>query len=229
MGGVSWYEAAAYAEFAGKALPTISHWYRAADPNTSLYVLPLSNFSRVGPAPVGKYQGISVQGAYDLAGNVREWCWNEAGHGLRYIMGGAWDGPAYQFTDPDARSPWDRGQGNGFRCVKYTAPVPAEAFALKERGFRDFSKETPVSDAIFALFRSAYAYDKTDPHGTTDQVDLEFPVVAPGEGFVYGSAARKENNRLPLSSQGSQATLSDRGVLPVGCCARLHLKRAPGG
>ena len=28
--GVSWYEAAAYAEFAGKSLPTIYHWYRAA-------------------------------------------------------------------------------------------------------------------------------------------------------------------------------------------------------
>ena len=28
--GVSWYEAAAYAEFAGKSLPTVYHWYRAA-------------------------------------------------------------------------------------------------------------------------------------------------------------------------------------------------------
>ena len=28
--GVSWYEAAAFAEFAGKSLPTIYHWYTAA-------------------------------------------------------------------------------------------------------------------------------------------------------------------------------------------------------
>ena len=27
VGGVSWYEAAAYAAFAGKSLPTIHHWY----------------------------------------------------------------------------------------------------------------------------------------------------------------------------------------------------------
>ena len=26
VGGVSWYEAAAYAEFKGKSLPTIYHW-----------------------------------------------------------------------------------------------------------------------------------------------------------------------------------------------------------
>ena len=31
VSGVSWYEAAAYAEFAGKSLPTIFHWYKAAD------------------------------------------------------------------------------------------------------------------------------------------------------------------------------------------------------
>ena len=30
VGGVSWYEAAAYAAFAGRSLPTMHHWYRAA-------------------------------------------------------------------------------------------------------------------------------------------------------------------------------------------------------
>ncbi|HVI23919.1 MAG TPA: protein kinase, partial [Myxococcales bacterium] len=30
VGGVSWYEAAAYAAFAGKSLPTVYHWHRAA-------------------------------------------------------------------------------------------------------------------------------------------------------------------------------------------------------
>jgi formylglycine-generating enzyme required for sulfatase activity len=30
VGGISWFEAAAYAEYAGKSLPTIYHWYRAA-------------------------------------------------------------------------------------------------------------------------------------------------------------------------------------------------------
>jgi predicted Ser/Thr protein kinase len=32
VGGISWFEATAYANFSGKRLPTIYHWYRAANP-----------------------------------------------------------------------------------------------------------------------------------------------------------------------------------------------------
>ena len=40
VGGVSWYEASAYAEFAGKSLPTIFHWARAANIGAARYVVP---------------------------------------------------------------------------------------------------------------------------------------------------------------------------------------------
>ena len=60
--GVSWYEAAAYAEFAGKSLPTLYHWYMAAEPNAGLYIIPLSNFGTAGPAPVGKFRGTTSAG-----------------------------------------------------------------------------------------------------------------------------------------------------------------------
>ena len=53
--GVSWYEAAAYAEFAGKALPTIYHWALSAGTYTSDSVVPASNFQGKGPARVGAY------------------------------------------------------------------------------------------------------------------------------------------------------------------------------
>ena len=52
--GVSWYEAAAYARWAGKSLPTIYHWSRAADQRLSGNVVPASNFSGKGPLPVGR-------------------------------------------------------------------------------------------------------------------------------------------------------------------------------
>ena len=29
-------------------------------------------------------------GAYDMAGNVKEWCANQTTYGKRYNMGGAW-------------------------------------------------------------------------------------------------------------------------------------------
>ena len=75
VGGVSWYEAAAYAEFAGKELPTIYHWSRAGitGGRYSGTILLHSNFSQKSPASVGDYQGMGSYGTYDMAGNVREW------------------------------------------------------------------------------------------------------------------------------------------------------------
>jgi serine/threonine protein kinase len=117
--GVSWFEAAAYAEFAGKMLPTVYHWVIAASLPNSASIIPASNFGGLGPAPAGKYRGMSSFGAYDMAGNVKEWCWNEANSGKRYVMGGAWDEPTYMFNDADARSPFERTANLGFRTAKY--------------------------------------------------------------------------------------------------------------
>jgi formylglycine-generating enzyme required for sulfatase activity len=39
-----------------------------------------------------------------MAGNVKEWVWNESGHG-RYLLGGAWNDHPYMYiNDTDARS-----------------------------------------------------------------------------------------------------------------------------
>ena len=100
---MSWYEAVAFAEFSEKSLPTIYHWTRAAGLGLAAYVTPLSNFGGEGPAAVGSTLGVSRRGAYDMAGNVREWCWNELEAGqTRYILGGAWNDPDYMFYLPQA-------------------------------------------------------------------------------------------------------------------------------
>ena len=62
VSGVSWYEAEAYAEFIGKSLPTVFHWFRAADMGIYSDILPASNFSRKGPAKVGTYPGMGPFG-----------------------------------------------------------------------------------------------------------------------------------------------------------------------
>jgi len=116
--GLSWYEAAAYAEFVGKSLPTVYHWTKPAAPWNAAYLVPASNFSGHGAAPVRSFRGLGPSGTYDMAGNAREWCSNAKGTD-RYLMGGSWKDPAYIFTDGDAASPFDRSPKNGIRLVKY--------------------------------------------------------------------------------------------------------------
>ena len=160
--GISWYEAAAFAEFSGKSLPTIYHWNRAAGPMSAAYIVPASNFGGAGILPVGSKADMSPWGNYDMAGNVKEWVWNEADAGKRYVLGGAWDEPNYMFVDPDAQSAFLRAANLGFRCVKYIEPesVPAAALVAMPSPRRNLTKEKPVSDQIFQAYRSLYSYDK---------------------------------------------------------------------
>jgi len=172
VSGVSWYEAVAYAEFAGKSIPSMAHWYLAADPSNSPTVTRLSNMEGTGPAPVGEFQGIGELGAFDLAGNVKEWTWNATGIGdQRYILGASWASAVYQYTAPDAQSAFDRSPANGFRCVKYIDPVNEEVFAPKVRAFRDFSRERPVPDGVFRGFQALYAYDRSDLQASVETTD----------------------------------------------------------
>jgi formylglycine-generating enzyme required for sulfatase activity len=161
VSGVSWYEAAAWAEFAGKSLPTLHHWYRAADLGAFSDLLRYSNFGGKGPGEVGKRPSLSSFGTYDMAGNVREWSWNAAG-GRRYTLGGAWSDPTYLYTGPDALDPMDRSGILGVRCAVYPTPPPEAAFGPLNRVLVDYSKEKPVGDDVFAVYRRYFDYDRGD-------------------------------------------------------------------
>ncbi|HUE88608.1 MAG TPA: protein kinase [Vicinamibacterales bacterium] len=174
VGGVSWYEAAAYAEFAGKSLPTIYHWLEAASVRLAAYITPLSNVDGTGPAAVGSSPGVSSIGASDMSGNVKEWCWNETAPGVaRYILGGSWSDPHYMFFQVAARSPFDRSETNGFRLVEYAEDrPPTEALTRPiEPPARDVSQQKPVSDEVFQVYRDLYSYDRHALDQMVESVD----------------------------------------------------------
>jgi hypothetical protein len=173
VNGVSWYEAAAYAAFAGKSLPTVYHWHNAAGyPSTNSDILRLSNYQGAGPARVGSFTGVSPYGAYDMAGNVAEWSWNARG-ATRYVHGGAWSDPNYVFGgNSDAQSPFSRRPTSSFRCAKYVGPVSEALTAPVDLWYsRDYSKEKPADDATFRAFQSFYRYDHTDLKSAVEKVD----------------------------------------------------------
>jgi formylglycine-generating enzyme required for sulfatase activity/dienelactone hydrolase len=186
--GVSWYEAAAYARFAGKSLPTVYHWYRASGAfGIFSDVLRFSNFGGRGPERVGTSGSLGPFGTHDMPGNVKEWTWNQSGKAGRFILGGAWNEPPYQFHDEDATDPMERRPGFGFRCIKQSAELAADLLAPIESLTRDPSALKPVSDEIFRAYRRLYDYDprpldpriderdETNPHYIFERVSFTAP------------------------------------------------------
>jgi dienelactone hydrolase/predicted Ser/Thr protein kinase len=173
VSGVSWYEAAAYAAYAGQNLPTQAHWDAASGTFTPMVqvpqlggfgvLAPFANIGGQGPVAVGTENGITAYGAYDMAGNVREWCWNEMAQG-RVIRGGAWSDNSYEFGNPRWAPPMDRSARNGLRLAAYPdrRAVPETAFAAQAvPASVDFGALHPASDAVFEAYKEQFSYDPT--------------------------------------------------------------------
>jgi formylglycine-generating enzyme required for sulfatase activity len=172
--GVSWYEAVAFAEFAGKSLPTVHHWNHAAvnpvDPDirNADYLgalITLSNFGGKGPAPAGTFQGMTPRGLYDLAGNVKEWSWNQMTDGKRVILGGAWNEQQHTYVHADRYPAFAREFNFGFRCMKLLAEDEASTQAA--RPVPPDPQPPPAdqracSDEVLRAYRKLYDYARSD-------------------------------------------------------------------
>jgi dienelactone hydrolase/predicted Ser/Thr protein kinase len=184
--GVSWYEASAYAEYAGKRLPTSVHWGLARGERTpiiSFFQLggfavyaPFSNFGADGTVPAGSLAGITAYGAVDMAGNAREWNANRSPGG-RIVRGGAWGDNTYMFGKVSQAPPFDRSERNGFRCVLYSEgdEVAAAPQFVTFPENPDFYAMEPVSDEIFELYRERLRYDEAPLNADLQRRSEEHP------------------------------------------------------
>lgn len=162
--GVSWFEAMAYAKFRGKMLPTVYHWTRAAFPILEAGMLVLtpqmiaySNLESDGPIPVASTPDLSSTGAYNMAGNVREWCLNARGD-LRFTMGGKWDEPEYVLFNAIPLDRWDRTEGNGFRCMRMPDGAAVQEEFLKPVGEYTFeANRTRFTQESLRALRGVFA------------------------------------------------------------------------
>jgi hypothetical protein len=161
---VSYYEAAAYARFAGLRLPTNAHW-RAASTHAfreaGWTYLPFSNLNSAQPRRVGEGV-INPWGLYDVAGNVREWCVNPVGDG-RLALGGGWEDAEWLTANVLWRQEFDRSPSNGFRLVALSdadGTIDAMSERVTQEVRRDFRGFKAVSDGEFAGYRRMFDYDR---------------------------------------------------------------------
>jgi formylglycine-generating enzyme required for sulfatase activity len=126
---VTWHDAATYAAWYGKELPTSQQWEKAArgtggdtypwgDQQTPAKCNTRENGIKA-TTPVSRYHsGTSIYGVYDLCGNVWEWCSTRTESGRYELKGGAFTSPFIRatpasFNDADSAMLDD---DTGFRC-----------------------------------------------------------------------------------------------------------------
>lgn len=174
---ITWYEAAAYARFRGKELPTIFQWEKAARNGLFTYYSALimpwgpvdvggtvehrANFKSTGTVPVSSNEfGMSPFGCYQMAGNVAEWCRNELNGGF-VTAGGSWEDAAYVFSHVGAFPGFYSAPGTGFRCVLNPPGNKGNQGEQRIDTTAQVPVYSPVSEAEFQGLLSHFQYDKS--------------------------------------------------------------------
>ncbi len=181
---VTWYEAAAYAEFRGKQLPTVFQWEKAARGGAFThyywFIMPWglssardriedrANFLGSGTVPVDSLEfGMSEYGCYQMAGNVAEWCLNPQVEGFT-TAGGSWKDPIYLFAWFGNYPGFQSANTLGFRCVLNSSQGDQGAMRLNHAA--EVPSYTPASEAQLEAMLRHYQYDQTPLDARIEEV-----------------------------------------------------------
>jgi formylglycine-generating enzyme required for sulfatase activity/predicted Ser/Thr protein kinase len=186
---VTWYEAAAYAQFRGKQLPTVYQWEKAARNGVvgaaGVTIMPWgvfypgdmlaqrANFGE-GTLPVTSSEfGMSTFGAFNMAGNVAEWTLNDSSEGY-LATGGAWADPTYTFAQYGGRPAFYSSSKLGFRLVRPGADAGGDQGGARIEIKQEIPEYSPTPVSKFNALAATYRYEKTDLDARIEET-TEFP------------------------------------------------------
>jgi eukaryotic-like serine/threonine-protein kinase len=226
VGGISWYEAVAYARFRKQQLPTIHHWMRAAftpyDPMfpTAAAITAQSRFFADGPQSAHSEHGLGPWGTYHMAGNAREWVWNFAGEDA-VALGSGWPEYASNFARIYTTDPLLRLPDHGMRLMRTLDDAdldPALLQPIKLVRDTEFANRAPLSDDAFQAMRFQFTTPRAAPASVTvTQVDASPLWIAEEVTLTFAS---QEPNTLyvvrPKTHDGRLQPIIYSGV--GDCC-----------
>ena len=182
--GITWYEAAAYASWCGKSLPTVFQWEKAARNSAAGLgqsmpwgrlegsTVGRANFAGSDTVPVGSLEfGMSPFGCYEMAGNAAEWCLNEWCFNKKLnemsdgfiTSGGSWASLEYEFGDYGMFPADYESDEVGFRCVLNLPDAAGDQGGMPIDLAREVPKYTPApEDKVKGWFKH-YDYDTSAP------------------------------------------------------------------
>jgi formylglycine-generating enzyme required for sulfatase activity len=240
--GISWYEALAYANWAGKSLLSEAQWEKAARgdqkhkyPWGDEFDEKKCNTRESGTldtTPVEKYspQGDSLYGVADMVGNVWEWCCNRYTHypyesasscevlestGVRMLRGGAYDVQKLvaRVTYRDRYLPSVRLRSNGVRLgITTSCPLQGDILA-PQRAESTVSRPIDLTPPEPAVARTR--------SGQLVAVDL----IPKGPLFDSQTKARDESPEPPPPKRVFEATLPSPPSKPPAPALRTRSRR----